>query len=84
VLPGYGSLGNPATHVYDQLLVDMSVFVSEAEVKARLAESHPSAFGVVNLTHIREQVAEIVKLIGRGGMFEEYTLHDMSHIDDII
>jgi len=62
----------------------MSVLSSKAEKLAKKAESYPAIFGSVNLTSIRENVGEILKLIGRDGIFREYTLHDANHIDALL
>jgi len=61
-----------------------SVFSSKAEQKAKNAENYPDIFGAVNLTSIRDNVGEILKLIGRDGIFREYTLHDANHIDAML
>ncbi len=61
-----------------------SLFSSKAEQHAKKAEDYPSIFGSVNLTSIRENVGEILKLIGRDGIFREYTLHDANHIDAML
>lgn len=61
-----------------------SSFASKAEDYAKKAEDYPSIFGIVNLTSIRENVGEILKLIGRDGIFREYTLHDANHIDEML
>src|SRR3989442_9490551 len=62
----------------------MSLFSSKAEQRAKRAEDYPSIFGSLNLTSIRENVGEILKLIGRDGIFREYTLHDANHIDSML
>jgi molecular chaperone HtpG len=61
-----------------------AIFSSRAEKKAKKAEDFPQIFGSINLTSIRENVSEILKLIGRDGIFREYTLHDANHIDEIL
>src|SRR5438477_1912276 len=61
-----------------------SVLPSNAERRAKNAENLPVIFGSVNLTSIRENVVEILKLIGRDGIFREYTLHDSNHIDAML
>lgn len=60
-----------------------SLLPSKAEKNAKNAENYPF-FGSVNLTSIRENVGEILKLIGRDGIFREYTLHDANHIDAML
>jgi hypothetical protein len=59
------------------------LLASNAEKSAKKVEDYPSIFGNVNLTHIKENIIEILKLIGRDGIFREYTLHDANHIDEI-
>ncbi len=61
-----------------------NTLTSKAEIQAKKAEDYPSIFGGVNLTDIRENVNEILKVIGRNGIFEEYTLHDANHIDELL
>ena len=58
-------------------------FSSRAEQFAFKA-TECDVFGKLNLSHIRSGVEEILKLIGRNGIFDEYTLHDMSHIDEML
>jgi hypothetical protein len=58
--------------------------LSKAEQHAKKAEDYPSIFGSINLTGIRENVGEILKLIGRDGIFREYTLHDANHVDAML
>lgn len=67
-----------------EILMATIEFSSKAEQAAKAAQDHPSSFGSINLRDIREQVAEILKLVGRDGMFREYTLHDMNHIDAML
>ncbi len=62
----------------------MPLLNSKAEKFAKKAEDYPSIFGSVNLTSIRENVGQILKLIGRDGIFREYTLHDETHIDAML
>lgn len=42
------------------------------------------AFHNFNLTGMRDAVKGILGLIGRDGLFREYTLHDISHIDGML
>jgi len=50
---------------------------------AKKAESL-SAFGGLNLLYIKKSVASLIGQIGRGGIFDEYTKHDISHIDEML
>jgi len=59
------------------------VLGSKAEEKARAAESLP-AFGGLNLLHVKRQVALLLSLIGRNRIFDEYTRHDITHIDSML
>jgi hypothetical protein len=62
----------------------MSVDVrSLAEQQARQAEAL-SAFSGLNLLHIKRQVALLLQQIGGQGIFDEYTRHDISHIDAML
>lgn len=60
-----------------------SELITQAERKAEKAESL-GAFGGLKLLHIKRQVAEILNLVGRGGVFEEYTKHDISHLNTML
>jgi len=62
----------------------MQLLKSQAEKYAKEAENYPFIFGSINLTSIRENIGEILKLIGREGIFREYTLHDANHIDEML
>jgi molecular chaperone HtpG len=53
---------------------------SKAEQKAVIAEEL-NAFHGIKLIHIKTQVAHCLNQIGRNGIFDEYTKHDISHID---
>ena len=53
---------------------------SKAEEKAEKAENL-NAFSGIKLLHIKKQVSLILAQIGREGIFDEYTKHDISHID---
>ncbi|HLL47282.1 MAG TPA: hypothetical protein VK399_11275, partial [Longimicrobiaceae bacterium] len=54
-----------------------------AEQLAIQAEDFP-AFGGLKLLHIKREVALILEMIGRNGIFDEYTRHDISHIDEML
>ena len=41
-------------------------------------------FSGINLSHIKWQLAELLKLIGRDGFFSTYTLHDIGHLDEML
>ena len=58
-------------------------FPSRAEKEAAKAAGYPD-FGKLNLAYVREGIENILKLIGRDGIFDEYTLHDMTHIDAML
>lgn len=53
---------------------------SKAEREAMKAEDL-AAFGGIKLLHIKSQLTLILNQIGRDGIFDEYTKHDISHID---
>lgn len=56
------------------------LLTSKAEKFAEKAESLKS-FSGLKLLHVKRQVAHILGQIGRDGIFDEYTKHDISHID---
>jgi len=62
------------------MALDISTF---AEQQAASAEDL-SAFSGLKLLHIKRQVAEILKQIGTEGIFDTYTRHDISHIDEML
>ena len=53
---------------------------SKAEKEAVKAEDL-TAFRGIKLLHIKSQLSLILNQIGRVGIFDEYTKHDISHID---
>ena len=61
----------------------MVTIESVAEKNARKAESL-AAFSGVKLLHIKNSVAELLRQIGGHGIFEQYTRHDISHIDSML
>jgi molecular chaperone HtpG len=58
-------------------------FKSTLEKRASQASSL-EAFNWLNLHGIRAAVAELLNLIGRDGIFREYTRHDITHIDRLL
>lgn len=52
-----------------------------AEAQAQKAEDLP-AFSGIKLLHIKRQVGELLGLIGR--FFDEYTKHDITHVDEML
>ena len=54
-----------------------------AENAAQNAEKF-STFRGLNLLHIRREVSHLLGLIGRDGIFDQYTVHDISHIDKML
>lgn len=60
-----------------------SVLPSFAEQKAAEAQSLP-AFGALALPSIRKAVGQLLGHIGSNGIFEQYTVHDISHIDKML
>lgn len=53
------------------------------ELKAQKAEKL-AAFGGLNLLHIKRSVASLIGQIGRGAIFDQYTKHDISHVDEML
>ena len=56
---------------------------AEAESKALRAEEL-RAFSGLKLLHIKRQLEVLLGLIGRHGVFDEYTRHDISHVDEML
>lgn len=57
----------------------------KSAVERRAEEAnHLSAFTGVNLLHVRQQVEQMLSLIGRDGIFDQYTKHDISHVDQML
>lgn len=61
----------------------MAELTSNAEKLAEEAESF-LAFSGLKLAHIKDQLEKLLALIGREGIFDEYTQHDISHIDKML
>lgn len=56
---------------------------SMAERNAEKAENLSFCRGI-KLLHIRNTVEELLSFIGKSDLFEEYTLHNISHIDEML
>lgn len=56
---------------------------SKAELQAEKAESLKS-FSGIKLLHIKRQIDLILGQIGKDGIFDEYTKHDITHIDHML
>ena len=56
---------------------------SIAEKQAEKAENLSFCKGI-KLLYIKENVEKLLTCIGRNGIFEEYTLHDISHVDEML
>ncbi|MDT0124890.1 ATP-binding protein [Paenibacillus sp. RRE4] len=56
---------------------------TDAEILAKQAESL-QAFSGLNLLHIKREVSQMLNQIGKGGIFDQYTLHDITHIDEML
>jgi hypothetical protein len=57
--------------------------VTKAEQEAVKAEELP-AFSGVKLLHVKREVAKLLQLIGREGIFAQYTTHDISHAEEML
>ena len=68
---------------YEIRKVIMSEQYSSAENMAMKAVSL-SAFSAINIVDIKHKVKSLLSLIGRDGVFDEYTKHDISHIDGML
>lgn len=58
-------------------------FENYVEIEAEKAESLSFCRGL-KLLHIRDQVEEILLQIGKCGIFEEYTIHNIQHVDEML
>ena len=56
---------------------------TSVEKRAEAAEQYPFCKGL-KLLYVREQIEKLLSCIGRNGLFEEYTMHDISHIDAML
>ena len=56
---------------------------SKAEERAEQAQ-HLPPFQDVNLEGIKAKVTDALKLIGKTGIFSEYTLHDITHVEKML
>lgn len=56
---------------------------TDPELRAKKAEEL-TAFGGLNLVYIKRSVAQLLGQIGREGIFDQYTKHDISHIDEML
>jgi molecular chaperone HtpG len=54
-----------------------------AEHNAEKAESL-DAFTGLKLQHVRRQIGTLLGMIGRNGIFDEYTVHDISHVSEML
>lgn len=59
------------------------MLLTNAEKNAEKAENLTFCSGI-KVLHIRNSIEQLLAHIGRCGMFEEYTLHDISHIDEML
>ena len=59
------------------------VLESSAETNARVAEDL-TAFAGIKLLNVKNHVASLLALIGRDGIFDQYTRHDISHINAML
>lgn len=62
---------------------DHQKFDSMAEKKAQECLSY-SFCGSLNLQHIKDMLAKMLNHIGDNGMFAEYTMHDISHVNGML
>jgi len=60
----------------------MNELASNAERRALAAVEFPSF--PINLVEIKRTAKDVLSLFGRNEIFNEYTVHDVSHIDDML
>lgn len=61
----------------------MDKFINYVEIQAEKAESLSFCRGI-KLLHIRDKVEAMLSMIGKGGIFEEYTIHNITHIEEML
>lgn len=61
----------------------MDKFTSYVEIQAEKAENLSFCSGI-KLLHIRNSVEELLGYIGSCGFFEQYTIHSIKHIDEML
>jgi molecular chaperone HtpG len=61
----------------------MATIDSFAEQQAHAATRLP-AFNKLNLGGVKDEVEQVLRLIGTNGLFNEYSLHDISHVDRML
>src|SRR5690348_360889 len=61
----------------------MIQLITGIEKKAEIAENL-DAFSGLKLLHIKKKISEILGLIGRFEIFDQYTKHDISHINELL
>ena len=61
----------------------MDQFTNYVELQAEKAENLSFCRGI-KLLHIRDKVETMLGFIGKGGIFEEYTVHSIEHIDEML
>ena len=61
----------------------IDALTTRAEQRAVEAESFP-AFSGLKLLHVKRELESLLGLIGMGGIFDTYTRHDISHIDEML
>lgn len=54
-----------------------------AEIEAEKAENLGFCRGI-KLLHVKNKVAELLSMIGRNNFFQEYTIHDIRHVDEML
>lgn len=60
-----------------------SGFQTRAEQEAARAQNY-TAFAALSLTYVRAEIAEALTQFGKFGLLEEYTKHDITHIDSML
>ena len=61
----------------------MDEFINYAEKQAEKAENLSFCRGI-KLLRIRDTVKEMLDFIGKSGIFEEYTVHNIDHVDQML
>lgn len=61
----------------------MDKLINYVEIQAEKAENLGFCRGI-KLLYIKDKVEAMLELVGKGGIFEEYTVHNIAHIDQML
>lgn len=62
----------------------MAEFIADCEQLAYKATQNCEAFKGINLLSIKDKLTVILNNIGANGMFDEYTKHNITHVNGVL